>query len=1101
MAAVVVEAAAVAEEAAVDQHPRRPSPASRRPAPTAPVASPVADAASVGSQTPTQAASATAGLPSQTTPASFQASAQPLSSPPIAFELNQGQAPAPYTFDSRGPGYNLLLSPAQAVLNLPASASTAAQSITMSFVGAGATAATVGQQQLAYRSNYFLGSQAISDIPNYAQVQVQNLYTGIGLTYYGNTAGQLEYDVNVAPGASLSEVRMQYTGVASMHTDSAGNLVMQTSAGSQIVEHAPSLYQLAADGSRTPVTGKFVLNNDGTIGFAAGAYDPNSPLIVDPTLDYSTYWGTSGTDTGTSVAVDGNGNAFITGGTPSLSGSTTNVYVAKFDAAGNSLLYITYLGSASNAAASQANALGVDPAGNAVVVGITGATDYPTTSGAVQTTSSGGTVGFVTRLNATGDALLYSTYWKDTTPNGVAVNALGQAFVTGTATSGMTTTSGAYQTSIGAGSTLGFVAGFSADGTSLLYSSYFGGTGYGLSVTARAIALDTAGNAYVTGSTSSSSFPTTTGAYQRTYGGGTDAFVLKLNAAGSALDYATFLGGSASDTGYAVAVDRSGNAYLTGTTFSTNFPTTTGAYQTTSAGTNDAFVSKLNASGSALVYSTYLGGSAQDQGNGIAVAPDSTVLVAGVTSSSNFPNVNPLAGTGSSPSSQAFLSKLNSAGTALAYSTYLETSTSAGTSANAVVMDPSGYAFVTGNANGTFLTTTGAYQTTYGGGYSDAFAMKINASLEAPVITAISPDNGVSASDFITDSPNISISGTAPPSITVEVFMDSVPIGTTTSNSGGSWSFDYSGTTLPDGTYAFTALTESGSLTSPLSATQLVTIDTTAPSVLVTVPVTTSLTPIVDVQASDLAGIPANATVTLDVDLNNDGNFTDSGETGYTSGTLVNGFVAIPVALERDRHLPRPRPRHRHRRQRRNEQCRQLHHRHGQQRVDADRRRGPHQRHGGRQSRFAARRFAGEPPARPRSVARNEPIARSAADLQLRADQSASHRASDVDYGQRRKPPRDHHRHAHLGRHGADSRQLQHHRLRGRHAAHARRPGSERDHHHRPARLELVGRDPRRIDRHCERHHLRRRRGLEPVRRRLEPLEFESAGQHLRERQ
>ncbi len=345
-----------------------------------------------------------------------------------------------------------------------------------------------------------------------------------------------------------------------------------------------------------------------------------------------------------------------------------------------------------------------------------------------------------------------------------------------------------------------------------------------------------------------------------------------------------------------MTVDRSDDAYVTGTTSSSNFGTTIGAYKTTYSGGYAAFVTKFNASGSGLVYSTYLA-SGSTKGLGIAVAPDSTVLVAGSTTISSFPQVNALAGTASDPyGNQAFLTKFNSTGTALTYSTYLTQSSSATCSAAAVVMDPSGYAFVAGTTSGSFPTTSGAYQTTFGGG-TDAFAMKINAQLEAPVITAISPDDGASSSDFITESPNITISGTAPPSITVEVFLDSVPIGTTTSNSGGSWSFDYSGTTLPDGTYAFTALTESGSLTSPLSATQLVTIDTTAPSVLVTVPVTTSLTPVVDVQASDLAGIPANATVSIDVDLHDDGSFTDSGDANHTTGTLVNGFVAIPVAL------------------------------------------------------------------------------------------------------------------------------------------------------------------------------------------------------------
>ncbi len=375
-----------------------------------------------------------------------------------------------------------------------------------------------------------------------------------------------------------------------------------------------------------------------------------------------------------------------------------------------------------------------------------------------------------------------------------------------------------------------------------------------------------------------------------------DAFVTKLNPAGSALSYSTFLGGSDNDQGNAIAVDRAGNAYVTGKTASSNFPTTAGAYQTSLAGGYDAFVSKLNSTGTGLVYSTYLGGSGNDQGNGIAVAPDSTVLVAGMTASSDFPNVNALAGTSTDGSNQAFLTKLDSTGTGLSYSTYLTTSLSSATSADAVVMDENGNAFVTGDAGANFLVTSGAYQTTYGGGTSDAFVLKVNASLEAPVITAISPDTGYSSSDFVTDTWSIAVEGTAPPSITVRVYLDSVPLGTTTSNAYGSWSYSYTGTA--DGTYAFTARSESGSIVSPLSATQLVTLDTTDPTVTVSIPATsTTLAPIVDVQASDLYGIPASATVTLDVDLLDDGSFTDPGDADYASGTLVNGFAAIPLPM------------------------------------------------------------------------------------------------------------------------------------------------------------------------------------------------------------
>ncbi len=461
----------------------------------------------------------------------------------------------------------------------------------------------------------------------------------------------------------------------------------------------------------------------------------------------------------------------------------------------------------------------------------------------------------------------------------------------------MTTTSGAYETSLpGFGSA--FVSEFSADGTTLVYSTYLGGTGMMDSAWAYGIALDTAGDAFVDGSVENG-FPTTAGAYQTSYGGGTDdAFVTKVNPTGTGLVYSTLLGGSALDQANAIAVDRAGDAYVTGETFSSGFPTTVGAYQTSLGGGGDAFVTKLNATGTGLVYSTFLGGSSNDQGNGIAVAPDGTVLVAGVTGSSNFPLDNPLSGTGTdSSASQAFLTKLNAAGTGLSYSSYLETTYLGATSdATAVAMDLYGNAFVTGDTNGNFPVTSGSYQTTYGGGSSDAFALKVDANLEAPVITAISPDTGYSSTDFITDTWSIAVEGTAAPSITVRVYLDSVPIGTTTSNIYGSWSYSYTATA--DGTYAFTARCESGSIISPLSATRLVTLDTTDPTVTLSVPATnTTLAPIVDVQASDLYGIPASATVTLNVDLLDDGSFTDLGDTGYATGTLVNGFAAISLPM------------------------------------------------------------------------------------------------------------------------------------------------------------------------------------------------------------
>ncbi len=301
----------------------------------------------------------------------------------MTFELNEGQAgPAysQYSFDSRGPGYNLFVSGTQSQIVLPGSNDQGPTPITLAFAGANPAAAVVPQQQVLWNSDYFLGNQSYTDLPNYAEVDVPSVYPGINLQYFGSPSGELEYNVVVNPGADLATVRMQYTGVTSVAIDAAGELVLTTPAGSALVQHAPALYQVAADGSRTPVTGNFVLNDDGTVGFAAGNYDTTRPLIVDPTMDYATYWGTSGTDTGTGVAVDANGNSFITGQIPALSGFATDVYVAKFNATGTSLLYVDYLGSAGGSGNSQANAIGVDPAGNAVLVGTTMASDYPTTS-------------------------------------------------------------------------------------------------------------------------------------------------------------------------------------------------------------------------------------------------------------------------------------------------------------------------------------------------------------------------------------------------------------------------------------------------------------------------------------------------------------------------------------------------------------------------------------------------------------------------------------------------------------------------------------------------------------------------------------------------
>jgi RHS repeat-associated protein len=834
------------------------------------------------------------GLPHQTTPEDFRAPPQSLPTVPIAFIANSGQLPSQTNYYARGPGYDLLLNGAQAVMSMPATQGDGNDQLTLTFAGASAATPLAGAPQ-DWRANYFIAGQSYVDQMTYAEVTLPSLYPGISAVYHTSADGQqLEYDIRAEPFASLAPVRLQFQGADSMRIDGSGNLVLSLPDGNTFVEHAPVAYQPGANGGRDGVDSSFVLNADGTAGFALGAYDPTRTLIVDPVfLGIGSYWGGRGDDYGNGVAVGRDGSVFVAGTTRALSGGHSDAFVARFTT--GHLNFVSYL---DGSADSLGNAVAVDSAGNALLVGYTYATDFPNSTGAFQTSGSGLGSGFVGRLNATGDILMYATYFNDAVPNAVAVDALGQAFVTGKGVSGMATTSGVYQSSL-SGSYAPFVAKFNPGGTALIASTFVGGTGLTAASLGNGIAVDSAGDPYIAGDVVSGSYPTTSGAYQTTGGAG-DAFVAKLSTDLSSLTYSTYLGGSGVDHAYAIAVDRSNNVYVAGATASSNFPTTGGAYQTSLTGTQDAFVTKFNTAGTGLVYSTLLGGTATAKALAVAVQQNGSAVIGGVSNSTDLPTVNALAGTGASGSNEAFVSQFSAAGDSLTFSSYLATSSFGYTSAaNGVAVDPVSLVYAVGSTTGGMQTSTGAYQGSYGGGASDAFFDRIDPVLDPPVITGISPQStSNAASGFITNSGNISLAGTAPPSATIRLYMDTVPIGTTTSNSSGDWTFDYSATTLADGTYDFTGRAESGGQVSLLSVVQLVTIDTTAPTVRLTVPSSpVTLAPVMSVQASDLVGIPANATVTLDIDTNNDGNFTDSGESGYATGTLVNGFVAIPVAL------------------------------------------------------------------------------------------------------------------------------------------------------------------------------------------------------------
>ena len=461
-----------------------------------------------------------------------------------------------------------------------------------------------------------------------------------------------------------------------------------------------------------------------------GSYDTARPLVIDPLLVYSTYLGGSDNDSGAAIAVDLSGNAYVTGVTTSTdfptqdpwqatSAGAQDAFVAKFDPSG-SLVYCTYFGGGAD---DYGNGIAVDSFGQAYVTGYTTSSDFPTTPGAYQTAYRGGEGdAFVAKFNSSGSALVYSTYLGGSgydVATAIAVDPSGNAYVTGyNYLSDFPTTAGAYQTA-NKGSLDVVIAKLNPSGSGLVYSTYLGGSGddYGLG-----IAIDASGNAYVTGHSGWSDFPLKN-PVQATFGGYYDAFVAKINPAGSALVYSTYLGGSGMEIGRGVAVDPFGNAYVVGHTASSNFPTTPGAYQQTFGGGEDAFVAKINSSGSGLVYSTYLGGTGSERGNGIAVDPAGNAYVTGQNYQGGFPMKDPVQAAYHYESFEGFVTKVNSSGSGLVYSTYL-----GGTGNDlglGIAVDPLGNAYVVGFTYSTdFPTTPGAYQAT-NGGISDAFVAKI----------------------------------------------------------------------------------------------------------------------------------------------------------------------------------------------------------------------------------------------------------------------------------------------------------------------------------------------------------------------------------------
>ncbi len=683
--------------------------------------------------------------------------------PPLVFEPNTGQTDPSVRFLARTRAMTVFFTDTEAVMvlsrseqplydpqrrlkELPKLTQTV---VRMKLVGAQKLSEWTGLDKQPGISNYFVGNdpkQWRTSIPNYGRAEARGVYPGVDLICYG-TQGQLEYDLAVAPGADPAQVQLAWEGTESLRLNANGDLVLATQLG-DVVQKRPRVYQ-EIGGKQVEVASKYVLAQGNRVRFELARYDRSRRLWIDPVvLAYSTYLGGSSNNYPSGIAVDTAGSAYVVGYTQSTNFPTDSAYqstyqggwdafVTKLAATGSALVYSTYLGGSGY---DQANGIAVDATGSAYVVGDTQSANFPTMS-PFQSTLQGSENAFVTKLAPAGNALVYSTYLGGSREDiglGIAVDAPGAAYVTGNATSTNFPLQSPFQSTF-QGDGAAFVTKLAPTGNALVYSTYLGGSD---SNGGSGIAVDSTGAAYVTGYTDSPDFPTQS-AYQATYQGGMDAFVTKLAPAGNALVYSTYLGGSSRDVGSGIAVDSTGAAYVAGYTYSANFPTQS-AYQATYPGEIDAFVTKLAPAGNALAYSTYLGGSSNDSGQGIAVDASGSAYVVGYTQSTNFPTQSAYQATLQGGGLDAFVTKLAPAGNALAYSTYL--GGSGPDQGFGIAVDATGAAYVTGFTGSVDFPTESAYQNTNLAGASayTGFVTKFapfGSAPATPAITTLSPSS------------------------------------------------------------------------------------------------------------------------------------------------------------------------------------------------------------------------------------------------------------------------------------------------------------------------------------------------------------------------
>ena len=617
---------------------------------------------------------------------------------PMRFELNKGQSDEKVKFLSRGSGYTLFLTSNEAVLSLKkpeGKTDTSATSrlgrvtkgerenrdvLRMRLLGARPAPRIEGIDELSVGTNYFIGNDPKkwqTDVRQFGKVMYTGVYPGIDLVFYGNQQ-ELEYDFIVAAGADPSEIRLEFKGAEESSIDEKGDLILRTGAG-EVLQRKPIIYQ-DVSGERREIAGRYIKPGKHEVGFEIGQYDATKPLVIDPVISYSTYLGGSNFDLGRSIAVDNAGNAYVTGYTESTNFPTRNqfatdqgfadAFVTKFDTNLSGDASLAYSTYLGGTSGDYGFGIAADEAGNVYVTGRTDSTNFPIRN-QYQSDQPSADI-FVTKLNT---------------------NLSGDA--------------------------------------SLVYSTHVGGSGADIG---NAIATDGTGNVYITGLTQSTNFPARNQFQTDQFSN--DGFVTKLNtnvSGDASLVYSTYLGGNGLDEAAGIAADQTGNAYVTGTTESTDFPTRNGIQ--TDQPNPDGFVTKINTNvsgDSSLAYSTYLGGSTTDEGQGIAADEAGNAYVTGYTSAANFPTRNQFQSTALVGNTNAFVTRLDTnliADASLVYSTLLVgNSVDIGRS---IATDGLGNVYVAGRTDSTNFPLRDHFQTDRPG--QDAFVSRINTNLRGDV--------------------------------------------------------------------------------------------------------------------------------------------------------------------------------------------------------------------------------------------------------------------------------------------------------------------------------------------------------------------------------